>query len=784
MSIIYTLTDEAPRLATYSLLPIVQAFAGAAGVSVTTADISLANRILAKFPEFLSPEQQVLDALAELGAKTVDPQVNLIKLPNISASLPQLKAAIAELQSQGFAIPDYPDNASNAAEMDIAARYDAVKGSAVNPVLRQGNSDRRAPAAVKAYARQHPHRNSPWDSGDAGEGTTAVATMSRGDFYHNEATMLVEAEEALTIRFTPSPSVEEPERRLETTGTTGTPIIWRSDIKVHPGDVFDATFMSATALDEFLKQTIDRAATEKLLYSVHLKATMMKISDPVIFGHAVKALLPNTFAKYGTELAKAGVSPDNGLTSMAQHLAELPHGAEIREAIATELANGPALAMVDSAKGITAFHMPNDIIIDASLPALIRAGGQMWGADGALHNVLAVIPDSSYAGVYQAAIEDCAEQGPIDPATAGSVANVGLMAQAAEEYGSHDKTFISPAAGVVEVISTPQRHVEPGNGNRNADGQAPETAETVLISQEVQAGDIWRACLTRHQPIENWVELAISRGRITGEPVVFWLDLGRPHDAVLCAIVEEVLGRIDTEGVEIHIMAPAEACRYSLDRLRAGLNTISVTGNVLRDYLTDLFPILEVGTSAKMLSIVPLMAGGGLFETGAGGSAPKHVAAFVADNHLRWDSLGEFLALAASFEHLSQVEGNPQAVILAETLDAATAKLLEQNNSPKRNPGELDNRGSHFYLALYWAQALAAQSQDKELAAKFQPFAQHLAADVETILAEINAGAETPIDLGGYYHPNPTKTEKAMRPSKTFNQALATVTNNNGLLGH
>jgi len=747
MSVIYTLTDESPRLATFSFLPIVKAYAAAANVDVTTADISLASRILAKFPEYLKPDQQVPDALKQLGELTGDPRVNLIKLPNISASQPQMQAAIKELQAQGYAVPDYPATPVTEQEREIAARYDSVKGSAVNPVLRQGNSDRRAPASVKGYARRHPHRNKPWDTaadpagaaGDAGAaGQTAVATMQHGDFFHNEATLLVEAADALEIRFIPDAAGQEPQ-------------VWRTGIKVNRGDVFDATFLSAKALDEFLQATIARAKAENLLYSVHLKATMMKISDPIIFGHAVSALLPEVFAKYGAELAASGVKPDNGLRAIEQHLDELPHGREIALEIARELASGPRLAMVDSDQGVTAFHMPNDVIIDASMPAMIRNGGKMWGPDGGEYNALAVIPDSSYAGVYQAAIDDSREHGPIDPATAGSVSNIGLMAMAAEEYGSHDKTFLIPEAGRVEVTS--------------ASGE-------VFISQHVAAGDIWRACLTKRVAIDNWVKLAVERGRRTGEPVVFWLDLGRPHDAIVATLLEEDLSQLNSSRVDLHIMAPAEACRFSLDRLRAGLNTISATGNVLRDYLTDLFPILEVGTSAKMLSIVPLLAGGGMFETGAGGSAPKHVAQLVNENHLRWDSLGEFLALAASFEHLARVENNPKAQVLAETLDVATARCLEENRTPGRGAGDLDTRGAHFYLAWYWADELARQTKDPQLAAKFAPLAQRLAADAPLILAELVAAAGKPVDIGGYYHPNPKLGDQVMRPSATFNKDL------------
>lgn len=754
MPVIYTLTDEAPLLATYSLLPIIKAYAQQAGVAVETRDLSLAGRILAAFPDYLTPAQQVSDALAELGAATADAQANIIKLPNISASVPQLKAAIKELQSHGYAVPDYPDtpdvsdgsgvpdgsgaSGKSGQVQDVRDRYDAVKGSAVNPVLRQGNSDRRSPASVKAYARRHPHSMGVW----ASDSPTTVATMSDGDFHHNEASMVVDYDDVFTLRFVPE---------------TGEPTIIRKKLRVGAGDVFDATFMSVRQLDTFLAAQIARAQAENLLFSVHLKATMMKVSDPVIFGHAVKALLPGVFAKYGAEFAAAGISPNDGLASIYAKVAALPAGAQITAAIKDELAAGPALAMVDSDKGITGLHVPSDVIVDASMPAMIRAGGKMWGADGLEHDVLAVIPDSTYAGIYQAVIDDCRERGALDPAVIGSVANVGLMAMAAEEYGSHANTFVAPAAGCVEVVST--------------------TGE-VLISQDVAAGDIWRACLTKAAAIADWVRLGVQRGRITGVPIVFWLDLRRPHDAVLMSKVEQALSQLDADdfaGVEIHVMAPAEACAYTLARMRAGLDTISVTGNVLRDYLTDLFPILELGTSAKMLSVVPLMAGGGLFETGAGGTAPKHMQQLVAKNHLRWDSLGEFLALAASFEHLARVSDNQRAAVLAQTLDQATAEFLNQNRSPERGIGGLDNRGSHFYLAKYWADALAAQHDDPQLAAAFAPLAARLDRDEAAIVAELAEVQGQPIDLGGYYQPDPVKADAVMRPSPTFKAALDTL---------
>ncbi|MDR2702884.1 MAG: NADP-dependent isocitrate dehydrogenase, partial [Cellulomonadaceae bacterium] len=704
MPVIYTYTDEAPLLATYSFLPIVQAFAKQAGVAVETADIGLAARILSAFPESLTAEQQLPDSLAKLGEMALLPGTNIIKLPNISASMPQLKAAIAELQAAGYDIPDYPTTISDAAAKEVQAKYDAVKGSAVNPVLRQGNSDRRAPASVKAFAKANPHRMGQW----APDSKTRVATMTQGDFFHNEASMIVDNDDTLTLRFVP---------------VAGNEVIIRKDIAVKAGDVFDATFMSALELDKFLAAQVAAAKAADLLFGVHLKATMMKVSDPVIFGHAVQALLPNLFTKYGAEFAAAGISANDGLASIYSHLDELLNGPDILQELTAELAQGPALAMVNSDKGITAFHVPSDVIVDASMPALIRAGGKMWGADGKEHDTLAVIPDSTYAGVYQQAIADCIENGALDPATIGSVSNVGLMAMAAEEYGSHPNTFIVPSAGKVEVVSA--------------------TGE-VLISHEVAAGDIWRACLTRDAAISDWVKLGLTRGQLTGDPIVFWLDPMRPHDNVLLEKVEAVLSQLSAAAlgqVEIHVMPPSEACSYSLARMRAGLDTISVTGNVLRDYLTDLFPILELGTSAKMLSIVPLMAGGAMFETGAGGTAPKHVQQLAGENYLRWDSLGEFLALAASFEEIARVGGNPRAGVLATTLDQATGRLLAENKSPSRELGGLDNRGSHFYLAKFWADALAQQQDDPALAAVFAPLAAKLNAHEAQILGEL-AGAQ------------------------------------------
>ena len=752
MPVIYTYTDEAPLLATYSLLPIIEAFAKQAGVEVGAKDIGLAARILAAFPEYLPQERRVEDALAQLGQMTQYRDTNIIKLPNISASLPQMKAAITELQAQGYDIPDYPVSAETDKDKEIRAKYDAVKGSAVNPVLRQGNSDRRAPGSVKAYAKAHPHRMGKW----APDSPTRVATMTDGDFFHNEASMVVDADDTLTLRFVPCPSEDAVVSRRDAVAPQPTATVIRDGIKVRQGDVFDATYMSAKALDEFLQAQIEAAKTEDLLFGVHLKATMMKVSDPVLFGHAVQALLPSLFAKYGDEFQAAGVSPNDGLASIYAHLDDLPHGKQIAEELAAELENGPRLAMVNSDKGITAFHVPSDVIVDASMPAMIRAGGKMWGADGNEHDTLAVIPDSTYAGIYQAAIDDNRANGAIDPATVGTVPNVGLMAMAAEEYGSHPNTLIAPSDGKVEVVSR-------------------ETGE-VFISHEVEKGDIWRACLTRDEAITDWVKLGVQRGKITGDPIVFWLDMARPHDAVLLTKVEDVLSDLpesDLEHVEIHVMPPAEACAFSLARMRAGLNTISVTGNVLRDYLTDLFPILELGTSAKMLSIVPLMAGGGLFETGAGGTAPKHMQQLLDEDYLRWDSLGEFLALAASFEHLARVEGNKRAAVLAATLDKATERLLAENKSPTRELGGIDNRGSHFYLAWYWAEALAAQTEDLQLAAVFAPLAARLKEHEIPIIEELATAQRHRVDLGGYYRPDPALAAAAMRPSKIFNADLA-----------
>jgi isocitrate dehydrogenase len=733
--IIYTHTDEAPLLATYSLLPIVEAYAATAGVELETRDISVAARILAQFPELLTAEQRVDDALAELGQLATTPEANIIKLPNISASIPQLKAAVAELQEQGFALPDYPDNPATDAERAIRAKYDKVKGSAVNPVLREGNSDRRAPASVKNYAKAHPHRMGTWSP----DSRTRVATMGAGDFFSNERSVVVPADDTLTITHV---------------GGDGTRTVLKDGLRVLAGEVVDATFMSAAALRTFLAEQIEAARAEGVLFSVHLKATMMKVSDPILFGHVVETFFPALFETYGEQLAAAGISANDGLGALLAAVDTLPDGEAITSAVAQGLTDGPALAMVDSDRGITNLHVPSDVIIDASMPAMIRGGGKMWGPDGVEADTLAVIPDSSYAGVYAAAIEDCRVNGALDPATMGSVPNVGLMAKAAEEYGSHDKTFEIASAGTVEVA--------------NAAGE-------VLLSHEVEAGDVWRACQTKDAPIRDWVKLAVTRARASGSPAVFWLDAARAHDANLIAKVKEYLPEHDTTGLSIEIMDPASACTFSLERARRGEDTISVTGNVLRDYNTDLFPILELGTSAKMLSVVPLMNGGGLFETGAGGSAPKHVQQLVKENYLRWDSLGEFFALAASFEHLATTAGNARAQILADTLDRATGTFLDRDKSPTRRIGGIDNRGSHFYLALYWAQELAAQTVDAELAAAFSGLATALTEGEETIVAELAAVQGSPADIGGYYRPDAIKAEAVMRPSRTLNEALAAL---------
>lgn len=735
-TIIYTHTDEAPALATYSFLPVVQAYASTAGVNVETRDISLAGRIIAGFPEYLEEDRRVADALAELGELAKTPEANIIKLPNISASIPQLKAAVAELQAQGYALPDYPDDPKTDEEREIRARYDKVKGSAVNPVLREGNSDRRAPASVKNYAKAHPHRMGAWSP----ESKTNVATMGENDFRSTEKSAVMA--EAGTLR-------------IEHVSADGTTTVLRESVPVLAGEVVDASVMHVDALRTFLNDQIERAKAEGVLFSVHLKATMMKVSDPIIFGHVVRAFFPKTFARYGDALAAAGLSPNDGLGAILKGLDGIADlGDEIKASFEAELAHGPALAMVDSDKGITNLHVPSDVIVDASMPAMIRTSGHMWGPDGQEADTLAVLPDSSYAGVYQAVIEDCRAHGAFDPATMGSVPNVGLMAQKAEEYGSHDKTFEIAAAGTVRVV--------------DAEGN-------VVLEQEVAAGDVFRACQTKDAPIQDWVKLAVTRARATGVPAVFWLDEGRAHDAQLIAKVKTYLADHDTDGLTIKILSPVEATAYSLDRIRRGEDTISVTGNVLRDYLTDLFPILELGTSAKMLSVVPLMNGGGLFETGAGGSAPKHVQQLVKENYLRWDSLGEFLALAVSFEHLATTTGNARAQVLADTLDRATGTFLNEDKSPSRKLGGIDNRGSHFYLALYWAQELSRQIDDPKLAAAFEPLAKTLAEQEQTIVGELVAVQGNPVDIGGYYQPDPAKCAAVMRPSESFNKAIATL---------
>ena len=734
-TIIYTHTDEAPALATYSLLPVIQAYASTAGVRVETRDISLAGRIIASFPEYLDQDQRIDDALAELGAMTATPEANIIKLPNVSASSPQLKAAIVELQGHGYALPDFPDDPKSDEERDLRSRYDRVMGSAVNPVLRQGNSDRRAPASVKHYARTHPHRMGAWTP----DSKTNVAHMTSGDFRSTERSVIV---------------AEPGSLRIDLVADDGTTTVLRESVAVLAGEVVDASVMRVSALRQFLTAQMARAKAEHVLFSVHLKATMMKISDPIIFGHAVQAFFPKTFARYGGELAAAGLSPNNGLAGIFSGLESLPEGAEVRASFDSELAEGPALAMVDSDRGITNLHVPSDIIVDASMPAMIRTSGHMWGPDGAEGDTLAVIPDSAYADVYQVVIDDCRAHGAFDPATMGSVSNVGLMAQAAEEYGSHDKTFEIPTAGSVRVVD--------GTG-------------AVVLEQPVAAGDIFRMCQTKDIPVRDWVKLAVARARATGNPAVFWLDEGRAHDANIIAKVGEYLPEYGTEGLQIEIMPPAAATAFSLERIRRGEDTISVTGNVLRDYLTDLFPILELGTSAKMLSIVPLIHGGGLFETGAGGSAPKHVQQLINEDYLRWDSLGEFLALAVSFEQLARTTDNARAQILADTLDRATGTFLDQDRSPTRRVGGIDNRGSHFYLALYWAEELAAQTEDTALAEAFAALASALAEREATIVEELIAVQGSPVDIGGYYQPDPVLAEAVMRPSATFNEAIATL---------
>lgn len=729
--IIYTKTDEAPLLATYSFKPVVEAFASTAGVEVETRDISLAGRIAAQFPDRLTEEQRVADALTELGELAKTPEANIVKLPNISASIPQLKAAIAELQADGYDIPDYPEETVTDEDKDIRARYDKVKGSAVNPVLREGNSDRRAPKAVKNYARKHPHSMGEWSA----DSKTNVATMGENDFRSNERSVVMPADDTLKIQLVTDQGTE----------------VLKESVPVLKGEVVDATFMSASALDEFLKAQVARAKEEDVLFSTHLKATMMKVSDPIIFGHVVKAFFPEVFAQYGDQLAAAGLSPNDGLGGILSGLANVADGDKIKAAIEEGITNGPELAYVNSDKGITNLHVPSDVIVDASMPAMIRTSGKMWGREGQQEDTLAVLPDSSYAGVYQAVIEDCRANGAYDPTTMGTVPNVGLMAQKAEEYGSHDKTFEIEKAGTVQVVNQ---------------------AGDVLLSHEVRPGDIWRACQAKDAPIKDWVQLAVRRSRDSGMPAVFWLDESRAHDRNLMEKVNQYLADEDTDGLDIRILSPEDATTFTIERIRRGEDTISVTGNVLRDYLTDLFPILELGTSAKMLSIVPLMNGGGLFETGAGGSAPKHVQQLVAENHLRWDSLGEFLALAASFEHLATRYDNPKAQVLADTLDRATGTFLNENKSPSRKAGELDNRGSHFYLALFWAEELAKQTEDPELAKAFEKVASELRANEDTIVKELLEVQGSPADIGGYYWPSNEKASNVMRPSATLNKIV------------
>jgi isocitrate dehydrogenase len=735
MNIVYTHTDEAPALATQSLLPVIRAYAAAANIEIELRDISLAGRILAQFPDRLSDEQRVADALDELGALSESPDANIIKLPNISASVPQLKAAIAELRGKGYDIPGYPEEPTDDEQREIRARYDKVKGSAVNPVLRQGNSDRRAPASVKDYARRHPHAMGEWSR----DSQSHVSTMSDGDFRSTEKSVTVSGDGSF---------------RIEHVAPDGAVTVLRGDAPMLAGEVLDAAVMRRAALDEFLVAQVAATREQGVLFSVHLKATMMKVSDPIIFGHAVRAYFADVFAGHADALKSVGVNPNDGLGALLTAIEDLPEPERdaIRDAIEAAYTSGPALAMVDSERGITNLHVPSDVIIDASMPAAIRSSGQMWNADGEPQDVNFVIPDHSYAPLYAEAVDHCRAHGAFDPATMGTTPNVGLMAQAAEEYGSHDKTFEIVATGHARVVRT-------------------DTGET-LLEHAVSIGDIWRMCQTKDAAIQDWVRLAVGRARHTGWPAVFWLDEDRAHDAQVLEKVRPALEELDTDGLQIEILDVASAARFTLERARRGENTISVTGNVLRDYLTDLFPILELGTSAKMLSIVPLMAGGGLFETGAGGSAPKHVQQFLKENHLRWDSLGEFLALAPSLELLADVDDNPRARVLAQTLDRATGRLLDENRSPSRKTGELDNRGSHFYLALYWAQELASQDDDSELADRFSALAETLAREAETIVAELNAAQGSPVDIGGYYRPDPDLMAAAMRPSPTFNDAL------------
>ncbi len=736
-TIIYTKTDEAPALATYSFLPIIRAFTKHSGITVETRDISLAGRILSQFPDFLAEDQKTADALAELGALTQKPETNIIKLPNVSASVPQLKAAIAELQAKGYQLPDYPDTPQTDAKKDIRARYDKIKGSAVNPVLREGNSDRRAPKAVKDYARKHPHSMGAWSA----DSKTAVATMGHDDFRSNEKSVCVPDATDVKIEFVAADD-----------STT----VLKESTPLKAGEILDGTKMDNAALLGFLDGQIAKAKADGVLFSLHMKATMMKVSDPIIFGRAVEVFFKDLVAKHADTLEELGVDFKNGFGDLVAKLKQLPAAkkAEIEADIQAAYQNGPALAMVNSDKGITNLHVPSDVIVDASMPAMIRGGGKMWNAAGKEQDTLAVIPDSCYAGVYQAVIDFCKQHGALDPRTMGSVPNVGLMAQAAEEYGSHNKTFEIPSSGTVRVT--------------DASGK-------VLIEHAVEAGDIWRACQTKDAPVQDWVKLAVKRARATGDPAVFWLDETRAHDAQIIAKVNTCLAGHDTTGLDIRILPPADACKFSLERIVKGLDTISVTGNVLRDYLTDLFPILEVGTSAKMLSIVPLMKGGGLFETGAGGSAPKHVQQFVEVNYLRWDSLGEFFALAPSFEHIAETFKLPKAKVLADTLDAATGTFLDNDRSPGRKLGTIDNRGSHFYLALYWARALAAQNDDAELKAIFTPVAEQLAANEAKITEELLAVQGKSVDIGGYYLPDDVKASAALRPSATLNGILAAI---------
>lgn len=736
-TIIYTETDEAPALATYSLLPVIQAFAKACDIDVVTKDISLSGRIIANFSDFLSADQQQEDALALLGELAKTPEANIIKLPNISASIPQLKAAIKELQDQGYALPNYPEEPKNDQEKDVKARYDKIKGSAVNPVLREGNSDRRAPSSVKQYAQKNPHSMGAWSA----DSKSTVASMSSGDFYGSEKSVTIAEPCSISIQLHQD---------------DGQVVELKKSFPLLAGEVIDASVMSKAKLTEFLGQAIGQAKEAGVLLSMHMKATMMKVSDPIIFGHMVKVYYASVFEKHGDLFAELGVDANNGVGDVYSKIASLPADkkAEVEADLQAVYAERPELAMVNSDKGITNLHVPSDVIVDASMPAMIRSSGQMWGTDGKLHDTVAVIPDRCYAGVYQETIDFCKANGAFDPTTMGSVPNVGLMAQKAEEYGSHDKTFEIGSAGVVKAVD------ESGN---------------VLLEQPVAEGDIFRMCQVKDAPIQDWVKLAVTRARLSGTPAVFWLDANRAHDAELIKKVNAYLPQHDTSGLDIQILSPVEATRFSLQRIKEGKDTISVTGNVLRDYLTDLFPILELGTSAKMLSIVPLMNGGGLFETGAGGSAPKHVEQLVNENHLRWDSLGEFLALAASLEHLGNVTGNTKAKVLADALDKATAKFLDENKSPSRKTGELDNRGSHFYLAMYWAEQLAAQSDDADLQAQFAPVAAKMQESEAEIVAELNGAQGKAVDIGGYYRPSAEKSSDIMRPSATLNQIVASV---------